>query len=122
MSVGTSSRLAASVAALVLSACGSSAVPQAENAQAVAAISAAEAAGAGGVPKASLHVKMAKDNVALAEKQVRDGDEEEARATLERASADAELARALTTEQQVRDEANAAIRRVEQLQLKTTTF
>jgi hypothetical protein len=97
-------------------------VPQAENAQAVAAISAAEAAGAGSVPEASLHVKMAKDSVALAEKQVRDGDEEEARATLERASADAELARALTTEQEVRDEANAAIRRVEQLQLRTTTF
>jgi hypothetical protein len=122
MSLGTSSRSAVVVAALILSACGGSAIPRAENASAVAAISGAEAAGAGQVPQAALYLKMAKDGVARGEKQVSDGEEDEARDTFERATADGDLARALTTEQQAREEADAATQRVERLRLQTTTF
>ncbi len=122
MTFGVSSRLAGSIAALALSACGSSAVPRAENAKAIAAVSAAEASGAAQVPRAALHLKMAQDAMDRAEGQIEEGEDEAARLTLERASADATLAQSLTTEQKVRNEADQAAKRVEQLRLRTTTF
>ncbi len=109
-------------AALFLAACGSSAVTHGEVADARAAISAAEASGAAQVPQAALHIKMAEDNMAQAETQMGEGESEAAREALERASADANLARSLTTEQQVRSEADAAARRVERLRSQTGTF
>jgi hypothetical protein len=106
-------------AVIFLAACGAS-VPHAEVADARAAISAAEASGAEQVPRAALHVKIAKDNVARAEQLIGDDENDEAREALERASADAKLASSLTREDQVRSETNAAIRRTEQLRSRTT--
>lgn len=107
-------------AALVVVGC--SATPSADDAHAVAAISAAEASGAKQVPAAALYLKMAEDGVARARMEIDEGREEEARETLERASADAELARTLTTEAKVRSEADVATQSVEQLKSRMTTF
>ncbi len=120
MSFSTSGLLSGTCAVMFLVACGSGPLPKAEFANAKAAISAAEASGAGQVPQAALHVKMAKNGVAEAEEQMDEGENEEAKATLERASADAQLASKLTREQKIRSEANAAVQRTEQLRTQTT--
>src|SRR6478752_859135 len=74
-----------------LLACGGAPVPHDALTAAQADVKGAEVGGAAENPKAALHVKLAKDEIALAEKQISDGDNEEAKRTLDRAQADAEL-------------------------------
>jgi hypothetical protein len=83
-----------------------------------AAVAAAETVGANENPKAALHLKLAKDQLHAAKLLVEDGDEDKARLTLDRARQDAELALALTQEQKAREEAQLAIRRVDELENK----
>lgn len=101
-------------AALALG-CTSATAPQAEYTEAKTAIGAAEAEGAQDIPQASLYLKVARDNAEKA-KELMDNDEHEAaEMLLERAQADAELARSLTQEAKVRKEAEDEIQRVQSL-------
>jgi hypothetical protein len=101
--------------ALTVAGCGSAPVPAENVTQAKSSISAAEAVGAQSVPKSALHLKMAKDQVAQAEAMIQDGETEEAKLVLLRAQADAELALALAREASIRAEAQAAMKKVQDL-------
>ena len=101
-----------------VAACGGGPRPEAQLSQSKASISAAEAVGAQSYPKAALHLKMARDQVATAERLIEDGDNEEADLVLQRAEADAELALALAREDKVRNEARQAMQKVEELKSK----
>ncbi len=78
-------------------------------------IRAAEEVGSAKVPQASLHVQMAKEELALAQELSKKGDKEEAESMMMRAEADAELALALSHGDAERLEAEKAMARVRQL-------
>lgn len=78
-------------------------------------IRAAEEVGAEKVPQASLHMQLAKEELATAKKMIEKGDKKEATSMLLRASADAELAVALSHGEEERLEAEKAFARVNQL-------
>lgn len=100
----------------LLSACGGSGpVPSTERTKALADVRAAEEVGAGQVPKAALHLKMARDQIATAERLIADEENEEAAMVLTRAQADAEVAIALAHENKLRQEAQEAQAKVELL-------
>jgi len=93
-------------------ACGSSAVPLDRLTDAKATVRAAQEAGAQGTPQAALHLKMANDELASAQKAMDDSDNDRARLLLNQAQADADLSLALargTTEKQQAQEAQAKI-------------
>ena len=93
--------------------CGAAKPPTYQLTQSEAAIRGAEEIGASNVPKAALHLKMARDYVEAAQKLISDQQGyDEARALLKRAEADAELAIALSREAQAREETEEAVRRV----------
>jgi regulator of protease activity HflC (stomatin/prohibitin superfamily) len=78
-------------------------------------ISAAKEAGAANVPQASLHLQMAKEELALARELFAKGEKKEAASMLLRAEADAELAIALSHGDVEKAESLAAMERVRQL-------
>ena len=78
-------------------------------------IRAAEEAGAAKVPQASLHLQLAREELAQARDLSAKGEKEKAASMLLRAEADAELAVVLSREDAERMEANAAVARVRQL-------
>jgi hypothetical protein len=96
-------------------ACGGAPVPHDALSAAQADVKGAEVGGATENPKAALHVKLAKDQIELAQKQISDGDNEEALRTLNRAQADAELALALAKEAKAQGEAAEASEQVGKL-------
>lgn len=96
------------VLAALVGACGSTPLSTAAVARAKSSMSAAEAIGAKQNPQAALHLKMARDDIAAAERLNENGEEEEAARALERADADAQLALSLTREEHMRKEAEAA--------------
>jgi hypothetical protein len=79
------------------------------------AIRAAEEVGAGNVPRASLHLQLAKEGLENAKKLSEMGEKEKADSMLMRAEADAELAVALSHEENEKTEAVAAVERVRKL-------
>jgi hypothetical protein len=85
------------------------------------AIRAAEEVGAEQVPRASLHLQLAKESLAEAERLSAAGDDEEAKSMLSRAEADAELAVVLSREDAERAESKAAVERVRQLREDNTS-
>jgi hypothetical protein len=92
-------------ASLVLAACGAHVPPPTDRlAGAEAATRSARELGAANDPKAALHVKLAEEQIGLAKTLMKDDDNQRAERTLQRASADAELAIVLVKENQ----ANAA--------------
>jgi hypothetical protein len=95
--------------ALGVAGCASAPAPTARMASSQATIRAAEAVGAERVPRAALHLKYARDQVAEAQTLIRADENERAAAVLQRAEADAELALALTKEAQMRGEAQRAV-------------
>ena len=99
----------------IWSACGGAPVPHETLTAAQADVKGAEVGGAAENPKAALHLKLAKDQIALAEKQISDGDNEEAKRTLIRAQADAELAMALAKEVKAQSDASEASEQVGKL-------
>lgn len=109
----------AALTAALVSACGSSAAMPPATAETQSRISAAEAVGAQREPAAALHLKLARDQLAAARQEARDGDEEEARLLVDRADVDAELALVLTREAEARDRAQQAEQRVDQLRTQT---
>lgn len=101
-------------------ACGASVpVPAAQVSDTQAAIRAAEEVGAPSIPKAALHLKMAKDQLQTAQGQISNGDNEEAKMTLDRARVDAELALALAKEAGLRAKATEAMDKIKKLQAET---
>ena len=106
------------VLALILSACGGAALPQDKLTAAKAAVRAAEVGGAADNPKAALHLKYARDNIAEASAMIEEEEHELAAALLDRAEIDAELAFELARVQSARDEAEEARAEVEELRKK----
>ncbi|MDP2316503.1 MAG: DUF4398 domain-containing protein [Pseudomonadota bacterium] len=80
------------------------------------AIRSAEELGAPNVPKASLHLQLAKEELEAATALNEKGDKDEAKSLLLRAEADAELAVALSRAAAEQAEAQAAMDRVRKLQ------
>jgi len=108
----TSAFAASTLLASVTVACGGSAVPLDRLTDAKATVRAAQEAGAQSTPQASLHLKMANDELASAQKAIDDNDGDRARLLLNQAQADADLALSLargTTEKQQAQEAQAKI-------------
>ena len=92
--------------------CGSAAVPLDRLTDAKATVRAAQEAGAQSTPQAALHLKMANDELASAQKAMDDSDNDRARLLLNQAQSDADLSLALargTTEKQSAQEAQAKI-------------
>jgi len=92
--------------------CASSAVPLDRLTDAKATVRAAQEAGAQSTPQAALHLKMANDELASAQKAIDDSDNDRARLLLNQAQADADLSLALargTTEKRQAQEAHAKI-------------
>jgi hypothetical protein len=83
------------VGAVFMLACGSAPKPTDALVNTQASLRAAREVGAGQVPDAQLHVKLAEEQVQRADKLMKDGDNEEAKRALDRAKADADLAVAL---------------------------
>jgi hypothetical protein len=101
-----------------LSACGGGTLPQDNLTSAEAAVRAAEVGGAADNPKAALHLKYARDQVAEAKKLIEEEEFERADALLNRAEADGDLALALSRVENARAEAKAALDEVEALKKK----
>lgn len=95
--------------------CGGAAVPQDQLVSSQSAIRAAEVGGAPQDPRASLLVKKAKDQVAVAKKLIESGDNHRAKMLLMTAESDADLALALAREIGMRREADDARRQIEEL-------
>jgi hypothetical protein len=104
-----------------LSACASAALPEPKLTSAKTSVSAAEAVGAVDEPQAALHLKMAQDAIVEAEKHIAENHEEKAIPLLERAFADAQLARELTDEAEGQRSADEATARLATLQQNTST-
>ena len=81
-----------------------------------AAIRSAEELGAPGVPKAALHLQLAKEEMAAATALHEKGEKDMANSMLLRAEADAELAVALSRADAEKTEAQTAVERVRKLQ------
>jgi uncharacterized protein YaiL (DUF2058 family) len=85
------------------------------SAESKSAIRAAEEAGSINSPSAAYHLQLAKEEVARAEALAAKGEKEQAASLLTRAEADAELAIALSHEQNEKTEAANAMERVRKL-------
>lgn len=109
---------ALSLGMLTVLACGGAAIPQERLTSAEAAVRAAEVGGAPDNPKAALHLKYARDQIAEAKRLIEEDENEVAATLLERAEVDAELALALARVENARAEAAAALQEVRELQQK----
>jgi hypothetical protein len=112
-----SGRLAigASLAGFVLLGCAGSNPPAREVTDTEAAIRAADEVGAAEIPSASLHLKLARDQLNEARQYIEDGEHEDARTILSRAQLDAELAIAEAHSAEAREEATLVQRRLDAL-------
>lgn len=81
----------ASLAAAFIAGCGGSAVPLDKLTDAKSTVRAAQEAGAQDTPQAQLHLKMATDELASAQKAIDDKDNDRARLLLNQAQSDADL-------------------------------
>jgi uncharacterized lipoprotein len=100
---------------LAVAGCSSSRTPL-RTESSTSSISAAEAVGAIEVPRAALHLQLAKENLERANVLAAKGKDKEAASLLQRAEVDAELAILLSKEQHEIDEAAQAMERVHRLQ------
>jgi uncharacterized protein DUF4398 len=100
---------------MLATACGGAAVPQETLTAAKAAVAGAEVAGAASEPSAALHLKLAKEQLAKAEKLIEDGDNEEAASVIDRAQADADLSFSLAKEAGAKKEAADTHEQLERL-------
>lgn len=98
------------MAAVIVAAagCATTAPPTERLASTDAAIRSARELGAQQDPQASLHLRLADDQVMAARRLMKDGENERAIAVLERASSDAELAVMITRERAAKTEAAKA--------------
>jgi hypothetical protein len=101
--------------ALLLGACAPS-IPTERLQSSAAAIRAAQEVGAERVPRAALHLQLAKEQSEQAKEMIEDGDRQEASAVLLRAESDANLAVALARRAHEDHEAEVAAGKVRALQ------
>jgi hypothetical protein len=94
--------------ALAAAACGSAAFPLDKLTDAKSTVRAAQEAGAQSDPQATLHLKMANDELAASQKALDDKDNDRARQLLNQAQADADLSLALARGSEDRQAAIAA--------------
>ncbi len=99
---------------LLFAGCGSSAVVIDEE-SATSSIRAAKEVGADGISNASLYLQLSKEQLVKAQTFAENGEKEKAESMLLRASADGELAVALSRNDADKKEAADAINRVNQL-------
>ncbi|HSW53486.1 MAG TPA: DUF4398 domain-containing protein [Ignavibacteriaceae bacterium] len=102
---------------LFIAGCGSNAVVVDEESS-TSSIRAAEEVGAADISNASLYLQLAKEELVKAQTFAENGDKEEAESMLLRASADGELAVALSRSDADKKEAADAIERVKKLRLE----
>lgn len=112
--------LSAGLAIAAMTGC-SSTLPPERIAEPRASIRAATELGAQNNPQAALHLKLAQDQVAQADKLLKDGDKDKAGWMLMRADADAELALAITKDEKLKGEVVEAQKRIQDLKQKTQT-
>ena len=105
------------LAGLFIAGCGSNAVVVDEELS-TSSIRAAEEVGAGDISSASLYLQLAKEELVKAQNFAENGDKEKAESMLLRASADGELAVALSRSETDKKEAADAMERVKQLRLE----
>lgn len=101
-----------SLAAAFAGACGSAAMPLDKLTDAKSTVRAAQEAGAANTPQAELHLKMANDELASAQKAINDNDGARAQLLLNQAQSDADLSLALargTTDQHAAQTAQTKI-------------
>jgi hypothetical protein len=79
----------------IFAACGGAAMPLDKLTDAKSTVRAAQEAGAQNTPQAELHLKMANDELATAQKAINDKDADRAQLLLNQAQADADLSLAL---------------------------
>jgi hypothetical protein len=96
-------------------ACGGGPPPNDQVAATQGAIRAAEEAGADQNPRASLYLKLAKEEIDKARVLIDNGDNDRAKRMLGRAEADAELARSVARGKKLEDEAQEALEQVDKL-------
>lgn len=101
------------VLATLAAACGGAAIPADKLAQSQAAVRSAEEVGAANDPTAALHLKLAREQLDEARKQIRDNENERAEYLLVRAKADAELAMNLAREQKAKQDAAVMMQNVQ---------
>jgi uncharacterized protein DUF4398 len=95
--------------------CGSSALPMDKLTDAKSTVRAAQEAGAQGTPQAQLHLKMANDELASAQKAIDDGDGDRARLLLNQAQADADLSLTLARGSEATQAAQTAQAKIDAL-------
>jgi hypothetical protein len=94
---------------------GCASAPPLSTEKSTSGIRAAEEVGAHSVPRAALHLQLAKEELGHAEGLAAQGEKDKAESMLSRAEADAELAVALSRENTEKSEALAAMDHVRQL-------
>lgn len=109
------SSAALALSALGLTSCASSAPMQRRAENSAAAIRAADEVGAAGVPRASLHLQLAKEEAQKARQLDAGGDPERGASLMLRSEADANLAVALARAEASKAKAAAAAERLRQL-------
>jgi hypothetical protein len=102
--------------AACLSSCSVAKYPPANAAPSRSTIAAAQRSGAASVPGAAAHLKLARDQLSIAERLIDDSKNDEAYLMLQRADADARLALSLTRDVTLSREAEFALQRVQELQ------
>lgn len=103
-------------------ACGGAPLPVSEMADSESAVAAAREAGATRVPDAAAHLKLANTQIDAAKRMIDDGDNAEAKYTLDRAAEDARLALFLAREDSARQEAKKAQERIDKLRAEQTSY
>lgn len=106
---------ALAVLTLTLAGCGGAPAPAERLTTAEAALRAASEVGASNVPRASLHMKLAQEQIDEAKQLMADGRNEQAELALRRAQADAELAIVVAKEQKTLSEAKATESKLQKL-------
>lgn len=98
-----------------VAACGSSALPMDKLTDVKSTVRAAQEAGAQNTPQAQLHLKMANDELASAQKAIDDGDNDRARLLINQAQADADLSLTLARGSEATQAAQAAQAKIDTL-------
>jgi hypothetical protein len=106
---------AVAIAAIAIAAGCATTPPMRTTEASTSGIRAAEEVGAPQVPRAALHLQLAKEELGNAEGLAAKDEKEQASSMLTRAEADAELAVALSRESTEKSEALAAVERVRKL-------
>ena len=108
-------RFSALLVAASLAACGGAQLNQTKLTEVQASMRAAEEVGATEQPQAALHLQLARDELAKAQRLADDGDEDNAAQHLERARVDSELAMQMARTEQEQKKAQAAWAKIQEL-------